>query len=394
MIRDRWNFLFGYVKIRVTGNRLETLINNCIHEGIELKNIDRTSNTEMILKIPETSMSKFSAICIQASMDFSIISREGLMKGIRIFRYRIALLVGILVFILAIVAAFSFVWVVDIKGNEIISDEELLAQLKEMGAEPGCWKYGIDTKAIKDKLIIEDKRIAWASLYAQGVRLNLEIVEAVRPPDSMFAGPSNIIASKDCILGRMIVIEGKPVREVGQMIRKNQVLISGVIATDEGVDYVHSSGIVQGRVWYEGSAELPDQNRLSNITGRKAQKRYLKFFDIEMMLNGTPPLFKYYNTIKTSRQLISKNMFLPVEIITEEYEEVDVQFKNADEKEICARLSAAALEKARADIPHNAQITAQDVVFMPSDAGTIKAVAYVETIEDIAMEMPLNIGEQ
>ena len=53
---------------------------------------------------------------------------------------RIGLLAGVLVFALVLLLSGEFVWEIRVNGNELVSEQEILQSLEEMGLKRGVWK--------------------------------------------------------------------------------------------------------------------------------------------------------------------------------------------------------------------------------------------------------------
>ena len=104
-------------------------------------------------------------------------------------------------------------------------------------------------------------------------------MEGVKPPKLIDTStPCNIVASKDGIIHQPIVMEGELVVEVGDTVRKGQLLVSGIIEHQDTqiVRYVHARANIWARTWYEGKGQADFSSVLKTRTGRKITHKVLE----------------------------------------------------------------------------------------------------------------------
>jgi len=150
-----WNYLTGYLVIRVDGLSLEKFINLAVTKGIYLWKINRHSYTSLTACIGINGFKKLHSINRKLHCRIRILEKRGFPFTAYRYRHRKLLIAGMLIF-LAILYGFSaFIWSVDVEGNEQVSKETLINELLELGVRPGAFKGRINTLEIENRLIID-----------------------------------------------------------------------------------------------------------------------------------------------------------------------------------------------------------------------------------------------
>ena len=179
---------------------------------------------------------------------------------------------GLILFLFIIYGLSSFVWTVEVEGAEEINPQKVLSELESLGVQAGVLKSDIDSLWIENQLIIRIPELSWASLEIRGSKAVLRVRESVLPPVLIDRDtPCNVVAAKDGIIDKMIVLDGQAMVSEGQTVKKGQLLISGIIEHPNtiGVRYVHSMGKIIARTWYEETVVL--ERTLPARTGRRSK---------------------------------------------------------------------------------------------------------------------------
>jgi similar to stage IV sporulation protein len=273
-----WNFLVGYVIIRVEGLSLEKFINLTVSRGIYLWGIKRQNYTTLTARISIRGFKQLRGISHKIRCRIRIVDKRGLPFILYRYRRRKMLAVGMLVCLCIIYGLSSFVWTVDVEGTEEVDPRMVLAELESLGVKPGIFKPHIDNMLIENQLLVRIPELSWASLEIRGSRAILRVRESVLPPALVDRNtPCNIVAAKDGIIHKMIVLDGQAAVGPGQTVKKGQLLVSGIIEHPDtiGVRYVHSMGQIIARTWYQQTVELSLKEPYRQRTGRKAEIKYI-----------------------------------------------------------------------------------------------------------------------
>ena len=379
-----WNYLIGYVKIRVDGVSLEKFINLTVSRGIHLWGINRQNYTSLTANISIRGFKQLHAISHKVHCGIRIVEKRGFPFVLHHYRHRKMLTVGMIVFLAILYGFSSFIWSVDVEGTEKVDPQMLMEELYSLGVRPGVYKPNIDTLSIENSLVIHIPEISWASLEIKGSRAVLRVKESVLPPAFVDKDtPTDIVAAKDGIIQKMIVLEGQAVAAEGQTVQKGQLLVTGIIDHPDttGVRYVHSMGRIMARTWYEDAAELSLKEPYRQRTGRSAQIKYLGWDKLKIPYRKEEIPFADYD------MEVRKDGFF----ITETYYEVEEIQWDKNRELAKEKLKELVGEKARKKIPEGAKIIDKKFKYDMIEGEKLIAVIYIEALEDIGLQQTIEI---
>jgi similar to stage IV sporulation protein len=378
-----WNYLVGYVRIRVDGVSLEKFINLTVSNGIHLWGINRQSYTSLTANISIRGFKQLHAISRKVSCRIRIVEKRGFPFVLHHYRHRKMLAAGMVIFLVILYGFSSFIWSVDVEGTEKVNPKVILEELDSLGVRPGVYKPNIDTLSIENRLVINIPELSWASLEIRGSRAVLRVKESVKPPAFIDKKtPANIIAGKDGIIQKMIVLEGQPVVKEGQTVRKGQLLVSGIFDHPQtiGVRYVRAMGQIMARTWYEETDTLSLKEPYRQRTGRTVQIKYLGWNKLKVPYKKEEVLFADYDL-----EVQEDDFF-----ITETYYEVEVIHWDKNMELAKKKLEESVYAKARKKIPAGAKIIDKKFKYDMIEEDKLIAEIYIEALEDIGLQQTIH----
>jgi similar to stage IV sporulation protein len=379
-----WNYLIGYVVIRVEGLSLEKFINLTVSRGIHLWGINRQNYTTLTAKISIKGFRQLHGISHKIRCRIRIVDKRGLPFILFRYRHRKMLAAGLILFLFIIYGLSSFVWTVEVEGAEEINPQKVLSELESLGVQAGVLKSDIDSLWIENQLIIRIPELSWASLEIRGSKAVLRVRESVLPPVLIDRDtPCNVVAAKDGIIDKMIVLDGQAVVSEGQTVKKGQLLISGIIEHPNtiGVRYVHSMGKIIARTWYEETVELSLKEPFRQRTGRRSEIRYIGWerFKVPYMKEEVP--FLDFDLE------VKQDGFFILEI----YHENEEIYWERNKHKAKQMLEELANQKVRKKIPMGAKIVDKKLKYDMIGSEKLIDVIYAEALEDIGMQQDIAI---
>ena len=141
----------------------------------------------------------------------------------------------------------SFIWNIQVTGNRLNSTQAVLEVLEREGIRHGQPKGKISCQKAADLLREEFENVVWVSARIQGTRLVLEIKENTESFAEEKKGeirPSDLRATKEGTVVRIVTRSGVPKVKVGDPCEKGTVLISGQIPiTDDSGEVVRTEEV-------------------------------------------------------------------------------------------------------------------------------------------------------
>ena len=141
---------------------------------------------------------------------------------------------------------------------------------------------------VKEKILLENKdTIEWISINREGVKYVVNVTPRVISNRVSVDKPSDIVSKKDALIKYLVVTGGSSVKEVNDVVKKGEVIISGnVVKFDKVVGTTRSKGEVFGEVWYTVNISIPFKHVIYEKTGETINHIYLDIFGHKFTLVG------------------------------------------------------------------------------------------------------------
>ncbi|MDR1001501.1 MAG: sporulation protein YqfD [Clostridiales bacterium] len=236
MILDIWQNLRGYVTIEASGFNVERLINMAARKGVYLWDVTRTSKGVRM----NVSVKGFKALteCVRKTkVRVRIKQKAGLPFVLHKYRKRKALLGGIAFCALLLYTLSCFVWLIDIKGNNRVSHDDIIAFCAEQGLQIGAFKYKIDNRKLKTNMMNHFGDISWLDVSIKGTRAVIQIAETIPAPEIVDKTTlCDIVAAKDGLITSIVTGAGTPQVKQNDVVKAGDILVKGQVRhpTDDG----------------------------------------------------------------------------------------------------------------------------------------------------------------
>lgn len=287
--------------------------------------INLIDNTEFIeVSIPKCDEVYFKNVLNQSSIKYETVSSKWTNFFIHL-RTRFGLILGVTIFVFVVFLSSKIVWNINVIGNENISDEEILSELKTAGFSEGKFISNIDFDKLHNNVLKNSKKLSWISINMNGNIANVQVQETESEITIEKSSYSNVVAKSDGQIISIIVINGKKVVSLKEVVKKGQLLISGVLdSQSEGVRYVDSSGIIMAEVNKTISIKIPLKQKVFEKSGSYLEEKSLNLFNnIIFFLRKCRNLYKEYDTISIRNTLeFFEIENLPIELTTIRYYEI------------------------------------------------------------------------
>ncbi|MCI8388542.1 MAG: sporulation protein YqfD [Clostridiales bacterium] len=208
---------------------------------------------------------------------------HGLNKLIRRYRHRYGIPIGIGMFFAILGISGQFIWSINVVGNDLISSHEIIEKLDELGCGVGTYIPNIDFDKLHTDFLLSSQDFAWVAVNVRGTRATVEVRETTHSqlaPDE--DTPYNLVASEDGIVKYIEVHRGEVVTEVGALVRKGELLASGVVDSIGQVRLVHARGKVLAEVKRNILIEVPLERQVKVETGNEFCEKSLKILGFSL----------------------------------------------------------------------------------------------------------------
>lgn len=275
MFNKFFKFLKGYVIIKLYGHDTERFINICIRRGIELGAVKRCEDGCVRTCVKKSDFALLRPVAYKTHTRVRIAKKAGLYNILGRYGKRYALILGALISAAFFYISSQYIWTVEINGLENADYETLAASLGSSGVYSGARKKNLpDGTEIKNRILRENKDIAWVWVYIEGAKARVEIYEKIIPPAVTDRNePCDIIAACDGYIKTMTVKNGKALFKEGDTVSAGDVLISGTVPVfNEGEEerymQVHAMGTVEAYTTHSASGKYSTYYESKRPTGR------------------------------------------------------------------------------------------------------------------------------
>ena len=322
-----WNYIRGYVAIEVSGFSVERFMNLAVHKGVYIWDVDKSS-AAVSMKVSVKGFRMLRSCAKKTKCKISVVQKTGIPFLAFRYRRRGIYVFGIFFFIFILYFLSSFVWLIEIQGNDRINKEDIENFCRTEGLKVGGLKSSFDTLELQKKLAVEFPDISWVNVNVKGTKATIKLTEIIPKKEILDVSvPCDIIASKDGLITNIITSSGTPKVKQNDVVKKGDILVSSelIITEDEtGVvkEYVHAIAEVRAKMYYELNFSVPLSYTEKIYTGDTKKNRFVILFNKNFNFLNSNIFYVNYDKITSRNQItLAENYPLPIIFVTEEYRE-------------------------------------------------------------------------
>ena len=304
--------------IKAKGFSVWRFMNLAAFRGIPLWDVAQ-EGAGMKLKAPRSSMAVLEACAEKTGCTLEILGWGGLPVFLGRFRKRQAWTAGLFLFAAGLYLLSSFVWMIEVEGNERLSEQEILTACKEMGLHPGAWKRSVDTEAITEGLLQGFSDLSWVSVGIRGTDAKIKLAETIEKAEKIDKQtPADIIAAADGVIVQLTAERGTPLVQAGDVVKKGDILISselliGVEGEVQHTDYTAAEGTATARIWQRLTEEMPLVYEELCYTGKEAENHVLLIGEKEWDVLHPDTLMQWEKEVVWKKPLAIGDFALPLQ---------------------------------------------------------------------------------
>lgn len=222
--------VYGYLIILVQGEQLERFLNICKNKKIYMEKIQSRDEGQITAQIEIRDFFRLKPVRNKTGVHIRIIQKRGMPFFFFRSKKRKAFFAGMVLGCILIFFMTGRIWNIHIEGNVKNSTEKILEFLGSQDIVHGMAKGKINCSEIAAAVRRKFPEITWASARIEGTRLLLNIREGIDEKEkNKDFYPCDLLADRDGMITDMIVRSGVPVKKVGEICKKGEVLVSGEI---------------------------------------------------------------------------------------------------------------------------------------------------------------------
>ena len=223
------------------------------------------------------------------------------------FKYHKYMLISFLIFLFVLKLLTMTIFDIRVYSDDENIKNKILASLNNNGISKNRRKKSFEEISNIKKNILNDNKdiLEWIEINEKGCIYEVFITpRVIDNKNKKNTDNSSIYASNDGVIKHIVVSSGTKMADIGDFVKKGDLLISGnIYKNDEIVLKTHSEGIIYAEVWYLAYVSVPfDYIEVIN-TNRVVHHYYLDVFNHKLTIMGK---YDSHNIKSTTRLLIDK----------------------------------------------------------------------------------------
>lgn len=398
--------LSGFISLRLQGENQEKIINMALSRGIYIWDI-KGREDGIYLKVRNSGYEAFQTIAREQDLHLEVLKSEGLPFYKKVMKRRMGLLGGAVLFILTLYIMSSFIWFVQVSGNDKTDHNTILASAARNGIYPGAGKWCFDRIEAERSMLRELSGLSYIECNINGVKADIKVVEKILPD---ITGPCHVVAARDGVVEDVLVFDGQASVKAGDVVIRGDILISGLVYPPVPLDTgevalpeedseivpvpepyeVRARGLVKARTWYEGYGECHRKVEEKVASGEKYTRLYLQTPWGKVLLKGRDEnTFAIYE--QSEKSWPSPLNKWGIYKVTSQEQVIKTTEYSEDEAAEIARTKA--MQHLRQGMEGELKITDSHIAVLSSPSDSIvRLKVFVESIEDIGWEQPIDGG--
>lgn len=367
-------------RFTLSGLNLERFMNTMQKSGVPLVSVRRADHRTLVCECYSSDLTAIRQIAEEKGWRLTGAQPLRFSAFLASLRARPGIPIGLLLSLIMVVALLQFVWRIEIH-NAGAYRADIAAFLAQEGIGAATAKHSVDADALERKLTRRYPAIAWFHVYVYNITLVVDVAQGVPMPGLPSAGPGDVVAARDGIVQSVQVFSGTAQVRTGDIVRKGQVLISGVErARDEQLTPVQARGVVMARCWRSHTVQMPLLDIQSEETGRELTRTQLCTPWLSLPAALESPDFLAYNTYVRLIPVVGS--FFPIYQKEVVQREVSMQYTPRDQSEVRREAGDAALQRLKTAL-HGYEIIDKWVDYCMIEGDTLAATATAEWLMDI-----------
>lgn len=279
-----------------------------------------------------------------SGIDFTAETR-GVPQILYRYRHRYGIPVGALLFAAGIFFSSQYIWCFEITGNEVMTDEEIIAGLTELGCGIGARRSKIAFDDVENEFALRSDHTAWISVNMKGTTARVEVREVKNGAGGDKTGKcANLVAKESGEIVYLDVSSGRAVVKSGDTVKEGELLVSGVNESKSGkLRYEYAEGCVMARVSRLIHVEISPERTKKVYTGRETVDREINIFGkvINLFGKGGKTGENCDMIVMSEKLSFFRDETLPVYVTTRLYREYETVPETVTEEEAVAAGMAA-----------------------------------------------------
>ena len=276
--------IFGYRKIGVSADMISEVTSRFIRAGIICN-----FGSDGAIIIRERDSNKLKSVL--SGISYTESETLGFYGAYKRIKHKRAIILAVIVSLVITLITSNMVWDIRVSGNEKLTDARIIEELSECGFEIGdTWLFSSRSEA-ESEFLRKVPEVSWININRRGTVAYVNVIEKNDTDTQENGNPdgyANIVAACDCVIEEITVTSGTALVNPGDVVKKGDILICGVMPIESGGGFCHADGKIIGRM-----SECIFENVEREYEKRSVKRRKLCDLNINFF-NFSINIFKLY----------------------------------------------------------------------------------------------------
>lgn len=386
------NGLRGSVRVTVECAMPERVLNLCAVHGVPFWDLTWIDEIHFTLCTTRKGARQLQELAPKASAHIALGQERGVPAAAQRLRRRYVLLGALAIFFALVWYGNTFVWMLEVSGNDTVPTHTVLRALERQGVRAGIRATAIDQDVLRNHVLLEIPDLSWLAVNVTGCTAHVQVVERHRPGELVKDTEyRDVVACRDGLVVKVEALRGRAQVAPGDTVTVGQKLISGRLDDVEDKSVLtNGMGRIYARTWYTLTLREPlSYERKLPAEGRHTRwavdigKKRIKFPRKGCTFRENCDKITLYQNLS-----LPLGMPLPITWVKETYETYETVIAQRSVTRAQALAEQDLLRQLREEMTPGGEIVSTD--FTAEQQGDVLTVTLTaECYEDIAENVPI-----
>lgn len=289
-------YFHGRIRLTAKGGALYRFINGLHREAVFCRS-QRCKGDIFTCIIRRSDRNCAEELAAEHHVTLTLHEERSLPELLHRYRKRFGIPLGLLLGAGLLLYTSNVILVIEVQGNDLITENEILTVLETCNIERGAFVGEIDFYRSELTLRSSFEDIAWVGIRHTGNRIVVEVLETAPKPEMLAErSPCHIVAAETAQITSVSVHCGQLMKLIGEPVKEGEVLVSGIQTDEYGhVTFRHAMAEITGIYEEEQTFFCAAQQQERLFTGNVTEQRWLDLFSLRIPLSGGGNLYPDYN---------------------------------------------------------------------------------------------------
>ena len=379
--------MYNYYVVSIKGKNARYFLQCLLKDKINVFDIKYRTD-EILLKVSYDDYKRIKSY--KTSCDIKVINVLGVKRIAQLYqKYKISLFIFVIsVFFIMVISNMILFINIDTTDKELKKTIQSELRKNNVYFFSKQKSFGLLKKISSNIKNNNLDSIEWIEIEKEGVVLNVKVIQRINSDNSIDDNYNDIVASKDGYIRKIISRNGQIMKNVGDYVRKNEVIISGnIFRNNKVVGMIDAKGKVFAEVWYVVTAN-------SNLYYDYSKQTNLGNAGLCLYINNTKiNILNFKKKVKKSyeKEIFNSNLFSLKIYDKQIYTKERKKYSNLELKKI---LEKKAYDNIKNTLKSEDYIISQKTLKKYIKNGKMYVEVFFKCYEDIAVEKDIQKIEE